>query len=100
MGEFSAKATSSILDLTSDLSGLADRDAEFRLPTGRGDEFAHGTPGTPDSRDKAPASKLRDIFIPDLRIDTLKVKARNFHWQADVPTFRREVRLTRYETRV
>lgn len=67
-----------LFDLSSDLSGLADRDEEFRLPTGRGDEFAHGSPGSPDSRERA-AVKARDIFIPDLHIDTLKVKSRNFH---------------------
>ncbi|MBP2449245.1 DNA polymerase III alpha subunit [Rhizobium leguminosarum] len=39
-----------LLDLSGDLSGLADRDIEFRLPTGRGDEFAHGSPGSSDSR--------------------------------------------------
>jgi error-prone DNA polymerase len=68
-----------LFDLSGDLSGLADRDVDFRLPTGRGDEFAHGSPGGGDSRDRAPPPKPRDIFIPDLHIDTLKVKSRNFH---------------------
>jgi error-prone DNA polymerase len=68
-----------LFDLSGDLSGLADRDTDFRLPTGRGDEFAHGSPGSPDSRDKVAAVKPRDIYIPDLHIDTLKVKSRNFH---------------------
>ncbi|QFY60430.1 DNA polymerase III subunit alpha [Rhizobium grahamii] len=67
-----------LFDLSDDLSSLADRDGKFRLPTGRGDEFAHGAPGAPDSRDRATA-KARDIFIPDLHIDTLKLKSRNFH---------------------
>jgi len=67
-----------LLDLSGDLSGLADRDMEFRLPSGRGDEFAHGSAGSGDSRDRAPPPKPRDIFVPDLHIDTLKVKARNF----------------------
>ncbi|SCB39862.1 error-prone DNA polymerase [Rhizobium hainanense] len=66
-----------LFDLTSDLSGLADRDEAFRLPTGRGDEFAHGTPGTPDSREKA-VMKAREIYEPDRLIDRLKVKSRNF----------------------
>ena len=66
-----------LFDLTSDLSGLADRDEAFRLPTGRGDEFAHGTPGSPDSRERA-VMKVREIYEPDLHIDRLKVKARNF----------------------
>ncbi|WRW39212.1 hypothetical protein U5G49_006267 (plasmid) [Rhizobium indigoferae] len=49
-----------LFDLSGDLSALADRDGEFKLPTGRGDEFAHGSPGSPDSRDRAPAVKPRD----------------------------------------
>jgi error-prone DNA polymerase len=68
-----------LFDLSSDLTGLADRHVDFKLPTGRGDEFAHGSPGSPDSRDRAPIPKVRDIYIPDLHIDTLKVKSRNFH---------------------
>lgn len=68
-----------LFDLSGDLSGLADRDMEFKLPTGRGDEFAHGSPGSPDSRDgPKPVPQPRDIFVRDLHIDTLKVKARNF----------------------
>jgi error-prone DNA polymerase len=51
-------------DLSGDLCGLAERDAGFRLPTGRGDEFAHGSPGSPDSRDRVAAARPRDIFIP------------------------------------
>ncbi|MGJ7042195.1 hypothetical protein J2Y63_005477 [Shinella sp. BE166] len=35
--------------LSVDLSSLWERDTEFRLPAGRGDEFAHG--GGPDPRD-------------------------------------------------
>jgi error-prone DNA polymerase len=68
-----------LFDLSGDLTGLADRDTDFKLPTGRGDEFAHGSPGSPDSRDRAVAVRPRDIFIRDLHIDTLKVKSRNFH---------------------
>jgi hypothetical protein len=30
-----------LFDPTSDLSGVADRDETFKLPTGRGDEFAY-----------------------------------------------------------
>ncbi|CAN7294721.1 error-prone DNA polymerase [Pararhizobium sp. LjRoot235] len=58
-----------VFDLTYDLSGLADRDTEFKLPTGRGDEFAHGSPGSPDSRDRSkPTVQPRDIFIPLCRV--------------------------------
>jgi error-prone DNA polymerase len=66
-----------LFDLSGDL-GLADRDEAFRLPAGRGDEFAHG--GGPDPRDTPkPVIAPRDMFVPDLHIDTLKIKARNFH---------------------
>jgi error-prone DNA polymerase len=44
-----------LYDLSADLSGLASRDGDFKLPTGR------------------------DIYVRDLHIDTLKIKARNFH---------------------
>jgi error-prone DNA polymerase len=74
-GEVVHLVAQQIFDLSGDLSGLADRDIDFKLPTGRGDEFAHGTPGGADTRTPKP----RDIFIPDLHIDTLKVKTRNFH---------------------
>jgi len=66
-----------LYDLSGDLSALADRDLEVRIPTGRGDEFAHGSPGSGDHRDKA-VVKARDMYVRDLHIDTLKVKARNF----------------------
>lgn len=67
-----------LFDLTSDLASLGERDT-FRMPTGRGDEFAHGSPGSPDSRERPPMGvKAREIYIPDLHIDTLKVKSRNF----------------------
>jgi len=67
-----------LADLSGDLSALADRDAEFKNPSGRGDEFAHGSPGGGDARDRPAPNKVRDMFVPDLHIDTLKVKSRNF----------------------
>ncbi|WP_221980715.1 hypothetical protein, partial [Rhizobium laguerreae] len=43
------------------------------------DEFARA--GGPDPRDKPkPVIAVRDMFVPDLHIDTLKVKSRNFHY--------------------
>ncbi len=66
-------------DLSENLSALADRDIDLKFPTGRGDEFAHGSPGRADPRGKPAPIQPRDIFIPDLHIDRLKVKARNFH---------------------
>jgi error-prone DNA polymerase len=67
-----------LFDLSADLSALADRDLDVRIPTGKGDEIAHGSAGSPDARDKA-AVRVGDIYIPDIQVDTLRVKARNFH---------------------
>lgn len=75
-GEVVHLVAQQLFDLTGDLSNLADRTMGIVLPTGRGDEFAHGSPGSHDSRDPV---KPRDIFVPDLHIDTLKVRSRNFH---------------------
>jgi error-prone DNA polymerase len=80
----SAKATSSIWSLgilgtlSEDLASVGERDAGFRLPHGRGDEFHHGSP-TPDPRGLPPrGTKPRDIYVPDRHIDTIKVKPRDF----------------------
>ena len=78
-GEVVHLVAQQLFDLSADLSGLAERDGEFRPSTGRGDEFAHGIPGSPDSREKVPPRvRPRDMFVPDLHIDTLKIKSRNF----------------------
>ena len=66
-----------VRDLSSDLRRVADIDAPFPLVPGRGDEAKHGGSG-PDSRDPRPVTKPRDMYEPDLHIDTLKLKARNF----------------------
>lgn len=69
-----------LFDLSADLSGLAGRDGAFQPTTGRRDEFAHGSPANPDSREKAlPRVRARDMFTPGLHIDNLKIKSRNFH---------------------
>ncbi len=78
-GEVVHLVAQQLFDLSADPSGLAERDGAFRPPTGRGDEFAHGSPGSPHSREwPAPGVRVRDMFVPDLHIDTLKVKSRNF----------------------
>ncbi|RST80826.1 error-prone DNA polymerase, partial [Aquibium carbonis] len=63
-----------LTDMSEALAGIGRRDAPFPLPHGRGDEFHHGSP-TPDPRG---AAKPRDIYIPDLHIDRLRVQAKNF----------------------
>ncbi|TPL88540.1 error-prone DNA polymerase [Mesorhizobium sp. B2-3-12] len=67
-----------LVDLSAELASVGNRDAAFPLPHGRGDEFHHGSP-TPDPRG-LPAGRLRprDIYIPDLHIDTIRVKPRDF----------------------
>ncbi|MDN5289759.1 MAG: dnaE2 [Mucilaginibacter sp.] len=65
-----------LIDLSDHLAGIGETEEQFQLPHGRGDEFHHGGGGT-DSRTRPPR-KVRDIFVPDLHIDTLKLKPRNF----------------------
>jgi error-prone DNA polymerase len=66
-----------LFDFSHELSSLGEEDGAFTLPHGRGDQVKHG--GGPDPRDSAkPVVQVRDIYIPDLHIDTLKVKSRNF----------------------
>ncbi|MDR6758683.1 error-prone DNA polymerase [Mycoplana sp. BE70] len=68
-----------LFDLSADMGKLGEKDSAFPMVHGRGDELAHGN-GAPDSRDRKLGSPpARDIYIPDLHIDTLKVKSRNFH---------------------
>jgi error-prone DNA polymerase len=68
-----------ITDLAGDLASVGSRDAAFPLPHGRGDQVRNGGAG-PDPRELPPKGlRTRDIYIPDLHIDTIKVKARNFH---------------------
>jgi error-prone DNA polymerase len=67
-----------MFDFSSHLSSLGKREGEFPLLHGWGDQVKHG--GAPDPRDNPKrAVQARDIYIPYLHIDTLKVKARNFH---------------------
>ncbi len=67
-----------IADLSAELATIGDRDAAFPLPHGRGDQTGSG--GGPDPRDRPPKGlRNRDIYVPDLHIDMIRVKSRNFH---------------------
>jgi error-prone DNA polymerase len=67
-----------LTDLSHELASVGDRESEFPLPHGRGDEFHHGSPGL-DPRERPPNGfRSRDIYVPDLRIDSIKVKTRDF----------------------
>ena len=73
----SAQAVEHLRDLTPDLKRISGLDAPFPLVRGRGDEAKHC--GGSDSRDgQALSPKPRDIYVADVYIDTLKLKARNF----------------------
>jgi error-prone DNA polymerase len=67
----------SLIDLSAGLASIGGREAPFPLPHGRGDEFARG-PSAPDPRE-GPKIRARDLYSPDLRIDRLKQKTRDFH---------------------
>jgi error-prone DNA polymerase len=64
-------------DLSALLGSVGDRGEAFPLPHGRGDEAKHG--GGPDYRDLEPKSpKVRDIYIPDLSLEAIRVRTRDF----------------------
>ncbi|QYC11485.1 error-prone DNA polymerase [Brevundimonas nasdae] len=64
-------------DASSLLASVGDRQSPFPLPHGRGDEFHHASP--PDPRGAAPRTiRPRDIYIPDLHLDTIRPKTRDF----------------------
>ena len=77
-GEVVHLVAQQLTDLSADLASVGDRDTSFPLPHGRGDNFHHGSP-TPDPRGlQKKGWRARDIYIPDLHIDTIKVKTRDF----------------------
>ena len=63
-----------LIDLTDLLNSVGSRDEAFPLRQGRGDEMKHG--GGPDQRGLG--RKPRDMFLPDLRIEGIKVRTRDF----------------------
>ena len=58
------------------LASVGDRHSPFPLPHGRGDEVYHGS--LPDPRGAPRSHKARDIYIPDLSLDAIKVRTRDF----------------------
>jgi error-prone DNA polymerase len=66
-----------VRDMTTDLETISGLDQAFPLMSARADEAKTGGHG-PDSRDPKPPARAREIYVPDPRTDTLKVKARNF----------------------
>jgi error-prone DNA polymerase len=64
-----------LTDLSPELASIGDRDTAFPVPHGRGDEAKSG--GGQDPRDTL-GRKAREIYVPDLHIDRIKVKTRDF----------------------
>jgi error-prone DNA polymerase len=64
-----------LTDLSAELAAVGESDGDFPTPHGRGDEFHHGSPRV-DPRSLPP--KPRDMYVPDLHIDSIKVKTRDF----------------------
>jgi error-prone DNA polymerase len=67
-----------VSDLSNALARVGGRDTTLPLPHGRGDELHHASPrlalrGLPPKGPEA-----LDIHIPDLPIDTIKLKMREF----------------------
>jgi len=67
-----------VADLSSELASVGERDVVLPMPHGRGDQATHGGSGK-DPRELPPRGlRTRDIYAPDLHIDTIKPKTRNF----------------------
>ena len=64
-----------LADLSAELASIGNQDMAFPVPHGRGDEAKHG--GGPDPRETL-GRKAREIYIPDLHLETIKVKTRDF----------------------
>jgi hypothetical protein len=66
-----------LIDQTDLLNNVGGANETFTLPAGRGDE-APTSRRTRSSRRRSDQEGPGHLYIPDLRIDTLAVKARNF----------------------
>jgi error-prone DNA polymerase len=67
-----------LTDLSDVLASVGGRDTALPMPHGRGDEVHHGSPGL-DPRSLPPKGlAAHGVHIPDLHIDTIKVKTRDF----------------------
>ena len=77
-GEVVHLVANSLTDLSASLATIGDRDSVFPPPHGRGDEFHRGGHGVDPRERPQPGVKSRDISVEDRRLDTIKVKARDF----------------------
>ena len=76
-GEVIHVVADNLTDLSGELGRVGKLNEPFPLPSGRGDEAKHGGA---DARDEAGLGRkgARDIYIPDLHIDTIPVRTRDF----------------------
>jgi error-prone DNA polymerase len=67
-----------VVDLSADLKRISGLDARIRLQSGRGDDAKRGGSGADSREPKAAMINPREMYEPDLQIDMLRLKARNF----------------------
>lgn len=60
------------------LASVGDRGDTFPIPHGRGYEVCHGSRSNPRS------PKVRDIYIPDLSLEAIKDRTRDFRWPIEI----------------
>jgi error-prone DNA polymerase len=67
-----------VTDLSEELASVGGRDTALPMPHGRGNQLHHSGSGQ-DPRELPPKGlRTDDIHIPDLTIDTIKLKTRDF----------------------
>ena len=64
-----------LTDLSAELASVGECDATFSVEHGRGDQVKTGE--RPDPRETL-GYRAREIYIPDLHIERIKVKSRDF----------------------
>ena len=67
-----------LTDLSGELASVGNREATFPLPYGRGDQVRNGGAGPEPREPAAKGLRTRDIYLCDMRIDTIMVKPRDF----------------------
>jgi len=67
-----------ITDLSRELASVGNRQAAFPHPHGRSDEVRPGSPAADSGTLPSKGLRTRDIHIPDLHIDAIRVKTRDF----------------------
>jgi error-prone DNA polymerase len=77
-GEVVHLVTHHLADLSRELASVGEREAAFLLPHGRGDEVHHGGPGLDPRERQFKGPPPHDVYVPDSRVGSIRVKARDF----------------------